>query len=151
MFLVYDPAEQRKIDFRLVDFESATCKTGKKWMEISLKGCFTTWMSEHEYREEYFLDPENLVDQLEVEFKNYAIEFLQNEITNRNPDDKTLVVIRDVSSLFGFGRLSDILNSLHTDFDGRMMILFPGEFDKNHYRLLDARDGWSYLARPITL
>lgn len=39
-FLVYDPAEQRKIDFRLGDFETATMEAGKKWKSISLKPCF---------------------------------------------------------------------------------------------------------------
>ncbi len=39
-FLVYDPAEQRKVDFRLEDFEASTLKAGKKWKSISLKKCF---------------------------------------------------------------------------------------------------------------
>jgi hypothetical protein len=33
---------------------------------------------------------------------------------------------------------------------GRLLVLFPGEYENNSYRLLDARDGWSYLAVPIT-
>ena len=53
--------------------------------------------------------------------------------------------------LFGFARLSEILKSCDKDFKGRLLIFFPGEFEHNHYRLLDARDGWDYLARPITL
>ena len=36
-FLVYDPAEQRKVDLRLGDFETATRKAGKRWVCISLK------------------------------------------------------------------------------------------------------------------
>jgi hypothetical protein len=43
------------------------------------------------------------------------------------------------------------LKSCDKDFKGRLLIFFPGEFEQNHYRLLDARDGWDYLARPITL
>jgi hypothetical protein len=31
-----------------------------------------------------------------------------------------------------------------------MLIFFPGEFE-NQYQAFDARDGWEYLARPITL
>ena len=151
MFLVYDPTEQRKVDFRLADFETATTKAGKKWVLISLKSCFPKWMSNHEYREEYFKDPEALVDQLEEDFKGYAIIFLNNAIKQTNADNKTLVAIKDVSALFGFTRLSDILNAVTNEFKGRLLIFFPGEFDKNHYRLLDARDGWSYLARPITV
>lgn len=148
-FLVYDPAEQRKIDLRLEDFETATMKARKRWVLISLKNCFPSWMANHDYKEEYFNDPESLVDQLEVEFKRYAIQFLTSEIENHNVDDNTLIVIKDISSLFGFNRISDILNGCASAFKGRVLIFFPGEFEKNHYRLLDARDGWSYLARPI--
>lgn len=149
-FLVYDPAEQRKVELRMGDFETATMKAGKKWVNISLKKCFPLWMSNHEYKEEYFNDPETLVDQLEAEFKQFAIDFLTKAITEQGSNDDTLIAVRDISSLFGFNRMSDVLNGCANSFKGRMLIFFPGEFDKNHYRLLDARDGWSYLARPIT-
>jgi len=33
---------------------------------------------------------------------------------------------------------------------GRLLVFFPGEHEGNSYRLLDARDGWNYLAIPIT-
>ena len=107
-------------------------------------------MANHDYKEEYFNDPETLVDQLEAEFKQFAINFLIEEMKKQSTDDNTLIAIRDISSLFGFNRMSDILNGCANAFKGRMLIFFPGEYDKNHYRLLDARDGWSYLARPIT-
>lgn len=149
-FLVYDPAEQRKVDLRIGDFETATTKASKRWITISLKKCFPTWMSNHDYKEEYFAEPETLVDQLEAEFKQYAIDFLIKEMERLGTDTNTLIAITDISSLFGFNRMSDVLNGCANSFKGRMLIFFPGEYDKNHYRLLDARDGWSYLARPIT-
>jgi hypothetical protein len=34
--------------------------------------------------------------------------------------------------------------------NGRMLVFFPGEVDGNNYRLLGAKDGWNYLATPIT-
>jgi hypothetical protein len=37
------------------------------------------------------------------------------------------------------------------DIRGRLVVFFPGEYEDNNYRLLDARDGWNYLAVPITL
>ena len=149
-FLVYDPAEQRKVDLRIGDFEMATTKAGKRWITISLKKCFPTWMSDHDYKEEYFAEPETLVDQLEAEFKQFATDFLITEMERLVTDTNTLIAITDISSLFGFSRMSDVLNGCANSFKGRMLIFFPGEYDKNHYRLLDARDGWSYLARPIT-
>jgi hypothetical protein len=149
-FLVYDPAEQRKIDLRVGDFETSTVKAGKRWISISMKTCFPTWMANHNYKQAYFSDPEPIVDQLEGDFKVFAINFLMDEINKHGTDDNTLVAIRDISALFGFCRISDVLNGCANAFKGRMLIFFPGEHDKNHYRLLDARDGWSYLARPIT-
>jgi hypothetical protein len=149
-FLVYDPAEQRKINLHLGDFDTATIRAGKKWRSISLKRCFPSWMASHEYREDYFTSPEYIVDQLEAEFIPYAIQFLKNELAKIDADEHTLIALMDVSALFGFARLSEILKSCDRDFKGRLLIFFPGEFEQNHYRLLDARDGWDYLARPIT-
>lgn len=149
-FLVCDPAEQRKVDLRLGDFETATIKSGKKWKGISMKLCFPAWMAQHEYRDDYFKNPSYIVDQLEAEFIPFAIQFLKDELKKTDQDLDTLIAIKDVSSLFGFVRLSEILKSCDKDFKGRMLIFFPGEFEHNHYRLLDARDGWDYLARPIT-
>ncbi|MEY5049170.1 MAG: hypothetical protein RLZZ175_2529 [Bacteroidota bacterium] len=150
-FLVYDPAEQRKVDLHLGDFERAAIKAGKKWKDISLKQCFPSWMANHEYKESYFQKPKVIVDQLEASFIPFAIQFLKNEINKIEQDEDTLIALKDVSSIFGFARLSEIIKSCDKDFKGRLLIFFPGEFEQNHYRLLDARDGWDYLARPITL
>jgi hypothetical protein len=150
-FLVYDPAEQRKVDLRLSDFETATLSVEKKWFDISLKSCFPIWMANHDYKTEYFEDPDALIDQLETDFKPFVVDFIVNRMIESNCDENTLVALKDISSLFGYIRMSDVLNGCASAINGRMLIFFPGEYDKNQYRLLDARDGWSYLARPITV
>ena len=43
-----------------------------------------------------------------------------------------------------------MLDALNESVSGRLLIFFPGEHQGNSYRLLDARDGWNYLATPIT-
>ena len=58
-FLVYDPADQRKVDLRIGDFENTTLKSNKRWINISMKQCFPKWMAAHDYKEEYFNDPES--------------------------------------------------------------------------------------------
>ncbi|MBW7942163.1 MAG: DUF1788 domain-containing protein [Candidatus Kuenenia stuttgartiensis] len=150
-FLVYDPAEQRKVDLGMAEFETLTVKANKKWRSISLKQCFPAWMANHEYREDYFSHPEYIVDQLEAEFIPFAIQYVKGELSKIKQDENTVIAIKDVSSIFGFARLSEILRNCDKDFRGRLLIFFPGEFANNHYRLLDARDGWDYLARPITV
>lgn len=149
-FLVYDPSEQRKVDLRTGDFETATLKAGKRWASISLKSCFPQWMAGHAYRDEYFEDPGALTDQLETDFKQFVADYVKGQMDQLGADEQTVVAVRDVSALYGFGRLSDLLISSTANLRGRMLIFFPGEFSKNQYRLLNARDGWSYLARPIT-
>lgn len=149
-FLVYDPSEHRKVELRIEEFEMATKKAGKKWKTISVKNCFADWMANHDYRDEYFQDPNALTDQLETEFKQYVTDFLTRQIQENTNSKDCVIALLDVSSLFGFVRLSDVLNLVAPSLRGRMLVFFPGEFDKNHYRLLNARDGWSYLARPIT-
>ncbi|MBS3903009.1 MAG: DUF1788 domain-containing protein [Anaplasmataceae bacterium] len=148
-FLVYDPAEQRKIDLRTGDFEGYTKKAGKNWVEINLKSCFPQWMSNHDYKEEYFAQPVDIADQIESDFRNYVVRFLNEKLSDAIADENTVVAITQVSSLFGFLMLSDILKQITNSIKGRLLIFFPGEYKSNHYRLMDARDGWSYLARPI--
>jgi calcineurin-like phosphoesterase family protein len=150
-FLVYDPSEHRKVELRIEEFEMATKKAGKKWVTISVKNCFADWMASHDYRDEYFQDPNALTDQLETEFKQYVTDLLTKQIQENTDAEDLVIALLDVSSLFGFVRLSDVLNVVAPSLKGRMLVFFPGEFDKNHYRLLNARDGWSYLARPITV
>ena len=36
------------------------------------------------------------------------------------------------------------------DLGGRLLVFFPGSREGNVYKLLDAREGWNYLATPIT-
>jgi hypothetical protein len=61
------------------------------------------------------------------------------------------VAIFGVGALFGFTRVSRVLKIVEPSIKGRLAVFFPGTFDNNNYRLLDARDGWNYLAVPITL
>ena len=150
-FLVYDPLEQRKVDFNMTEFETVSIRSEKKWNKVSLKRCFPTWLSKHEYRDDYFSYPKYIVDQLDADFMPFATQFLKSELERIESDHNTITAIHDVSSIYGFARLSDLLKSCDQNFKGRLLIFFPGEFDQNHYRLLNARDGWDYLARPITV
>jgi hypothetical protein len=48
-------------------------------------------------------------------------------------------------------RVSTIVEGIKDTVAGRLLVFFPGEHHpENHtYRLLDARDGWNYLAVPL--
>ena len=149
-FLVFDPTEIRKVALRIGDFERITKKNNKNWIEIDLQNCFPDWMKNHEYRDAYFADPEAIQDQIEFDFKRYIVDYISQIIHQIENLEQTVVALTNVASLFGFLKLSDILNEIYHLNKGRILIFFPGEYHDNHYRFLNARDGWSYLARPIT-
>jgi hypothetical protein len=54
--------------------------------------------------------------------------------------------------LFGLYSVSTLIERIERHIPGRLVIFFPGEHDakNNSYRLLGAKDGWGYLAVPIT-
>jgi hypothetical protein len=66
-------------------------------------------------------------------------------------DEDTIVGITGAGSLFGLGpvRLSKVVEEVESLIRGRLLVFFPGERDGHNYRLLEARDGWSYLALAI--
>lgn len=67
------------------------------------------------------------------------------------PDpDNTVLALHGVAALFGFLKISEILPMVEGDVRGRLLVFFPGTYEQNNYRLLDARDGWNYHAVPIT-
>ena len=148
-FLIFDPVDLRKVHFKLSEFEMATKNTNREWLLISLKDHFSDWLSKHDYKESFFEEPEYISDALQGEFRDYVMEEIDNQLKNTN--EKTLVVLKDASSIFGFIKLSDIREDISKKIKGRLMVLFPGEFTNNQYRLMDARDGWDYLARPIMI
>jgi hypothetical protein len=66
-------------------------------------------------------------------------------------DEDTVVAVHGAGSFFGFTHLSEVLSKVRNHIRGRLVVFFPGEYEDNNYRLLDARDGCNYLAVPITL
>ena len=86
---------------------------------------------------------------LQSEFRDYAVERLARVLDAA--DDDTVVALVGTASLYGFLRVSDLIHSVESRIRGRLAVFFPGTKNDNNYRLLDSRDGWSYLAQPITL
>lgn len=151
VMLVYDKEMERTLRARKGAFETAAQNAGHDWHEIDVSDAFASWMASDEYREEYFGSPEDLQLKLQAEFPNYVAERLRTALTAKGVDDNSVVALFGVGALFGFARLSQILKLVEADIKGRLVVFFPGHLDRSNYRLLDARDGWNYLAVPITL
>lgn len=145
--VVYDPADERRLRARLGEFELAAQEAEHPFMLCDLTDSFPAWMAAQEYLEDYFEDPEDL-ELVLPEFLDFAAD--QVRAVMQRGDDDTLVAVLGVGALFGFIRVSELLNELHKDIQGRLVVFFPGNLHGNTYRLLDARDGWNYLAVPIT-
>jgi hypothetical protein len=148
-FLIFDPIELRKVYFKLGEFEMATKNANRDWLSISLNDSFTNWLSQHDYKESFFEEPQYISDALQEEFREYIILEINEKLEENS--ENTLLVLKDASAIFGFIKLSEIVQDLSNKIKGRLMVLFPGEFTNNQYRLMDARDGWDYLARPIMI
>ena len=147
VFVVYDKTDERRLRARIDEFELATKQANHGWKHIDLTNTFAEWMATQEYRESYFEYPEDLTTVL-PEFEAYVRDRIRGEVAGS--DDNDVVGLSGIASLFGFMRVSSLVQGLADAIPGRLLVLFPGEYENNTYRLLDARDGWSYLAVPIT-
>jgi hypothetical protein len=61
-----------------------------------------------------------------------------------------VVAVIGLASLFDFMRVSSLMERVEDTVRGRLLVFFPGEYTGNVYRFMDARDGFNYLAVPIT-
>jgi hypothetical protein len=149
--VVYEKQLERALRARKAAFEMATRSAGHAWHEVDLTGAFSSWLGEDDYREEYFASPEDLQLKIEAEFTSRVAERLRAVLTRPEVDGGAVVGVFGAASLFGLARVSDVLKLVEGDIRGRLVVFFPGHFEQNNYRLLDARDGWNYLAIPIAL
>ena len=149
MIVVYAKERERALRHRLGEFEEATRDAGHDWRLVDATPWFAEWMAEDDYRDEYFEAPELLDMKLEGEFREEAAGRLSAAL--EEADENTVVALLGAASLYGFLRVSELIQCVEPSIRGRLAVFFPGTKNDDNYRLLDARDGWSYLAQPITL
>jgi hypothetical protein len=147
IFVVYDKTDELRFRARLTEFEIATTNAQHNWCEIDISNAFPDWMAALDYKEGYFESPDDIETTLD-DFMQELVDVIGIQI--KVADSNTVVAIVGVGTLFGFIKASDLVNRIATFVPGRLLIFFPGEFENNNYRLLDARDGWNYQAVPIT-
>ena len=152
IFVVYDKADERRLRARKTLFKMATSSAGHHWIECDLTDAFAEWMTNKvEYRESYFESPEDLDLKLEDDFLEHTVGRVRTILQAPEADEESVVALFGIASLFGFIRVSEVIRAIERDVRGRIVVFFPGEYVESNYRLLDARDGWNYLAVPITL
>ena len=151
IFIVYNKTDERRLRARKGLFEMATKEAGHGWIECDLTDVFAQWMANTEYHESYFESPKDLELKLESDFLEHVAGHVKDVLEAPEADENAVVSIYGVASLFGFVRVSELMEAIERDIRGRVVVFFPGEYENNNYRLMDARDGWNYLAVPITL
>lgn len=150
---VYDKEDERRLRLRMGLFEETTSAAGHRWHRCDLTDAFANWLCSppySDYAESYFESPSRLGAAPLANFKKTVAEQLSHALTTVPFADETVVAVSGVASLFGFLRISEVLPLVEQHIRGRLLVFFPGVYEQDNYRLLDARDGWNYHAVPIT-
>jgi hypothetical protein len=153
IFAVYDKTDELRLRANVEEFALVTQQAGKQWLLLDVTNAFPEWMAAQEYRDAYFESPEDLAGYQAGELTEFGSDLnarLKGHIeAHAGPD--TVVALLGVGALFGLARVSSVVEGIKESVQGRLLVFFPGEHHpENHtYRLLDARDGWNYLAVPL--
>jgi hypothetical protein len=144
-FVIYDPTQERRLRLHLPEFETATRRSNHRWKVIDITNAFAEWMAAHDY-----FEAPDLLDLALEDFANDLAALIADGLTTPDADAETVVALLGVASLFGLNHVSSLLERVRARIRGRLLVFFPGQHAGSNYRLLDARDGWDYLAVAIT-
>ncbi len=149
IFCVYDEADELRLRARIDEFELATKEAGHEWHLFDLTETFADWLSAQRYAESYFNKPE-LISTVLPKYQKHIVTSFEKFLADKQADENAVVALQGVGSLFGLTKVKGIVDQLAPKVKGRLVVFFPGSYENNNYRLLDAYDGWGYLAVPIT-
>ena len=147
VMVVYEKELERTLRARIAEFAYRTEAAGHEWVQHDVTTTFADWMAGLEYRDAYFEEPQDLMSKIEGEFRDAVLGPLRE--TLRSAGENAVVALTGVGSLYGFLHVSEVVKAVEPDVEGRLLVFFPGSKDEHIYRLLDARDGWNYLAHSI--
>lgn len=144
--LHYEPLLERRIRGRLAEFEAIARRHGKGWLTLDLAGLVSSWFASHPLFEGLVEQPDELPGLLS-EFAAHAAKTVRKKLSAIGPDE--ILALVGSGALFGLTRVSWLIEAVAPAIQGRLLVLFPGRYERGTYRLLDARDGWNYRATPI--
>jgi len=147
-FAVYPPAEERRVRARLPQFEALTLEANHGWLTVDLTNLLPQWIAAHEYREGIFAEPEHF--SVNSELEDLAVERVRQACGAEEATGTSVVALTGLATLFDFMRVSSLIEHVEDGVRGRLLVFFPGEYTGNVYRFMDARDGFNYMAVPIT-
>ncbi len=147
-FAVYPPSEERRVRARVPQFETHTLEAHHGWTTVDLTRVLPEFLAEHKYRDAIFANPLGFRDRAKLETQ--AATLIRDACTRDEADASSVVAVTGLASLFDFMRVSTLIDHVEESIRGRLLVFFPGEYSGNVYRFMDARDGFNYMAVPIT-
>jgi hypothetical protein len=144
--LWYDKAHERRVRGRLREFQLAAEQAGKGWREFDIAPRFGIWVAQQPWFERLAKRPGTLPTVI-PQFEEHLAGTIKAELAACGAND--ILALTGVASLFGLTRASALIDKIVATVRGRLLVTFPGAHRGGIYRLLDARDGWNYLAVPI--
>lgn len=149
IFCIYNEADELILRGKIEEFAIETRAAQHGWCLFDCTDTFAMWLSEQKYRDSYFKKPDLLMPAIEG-YGRWLVARFEAALEANQTDANTVVALTGISSLFGFLKVRDVVSEFAPRVEGRLVVFFPGNYENNNYRLLDAHDGWNYLAVPIT-
>lgn len=149
VFCIYHEDDELRLRAQIGEYELLTRQSSHDWALYDLTDTFAAWMSGQRYAEKYFAQPDLLATLL-PKYRTYIRDDFTRFLQSANAGANTVVAVQGTGALYGFLRVREVVDDLAPLVAGRLLIFFPGSYENNNYRLLDAYDGWNYLAVPIT-
>ncbi len=144
--LWYAKEHERRIRGRLGEFRLAAAHAGKGWHELDLAPAFGEWVAQQRWFERAAKLPGTLSTVI-GQFETANAQRVRDALDATGPND--ILALTGVASLFGLTRAQDLIAKVANAIPGRLLVTFPGVHRDGIYRMLDARDGYNYLAVPI--
>lgn len=144
--MCYEKSLERRVQGRLHDFEEVARRDGHGWYTLDLAALVAPWFAAHDLFDGLADQPDELPGLL-PDFENHVVETVRERLRAVSAND--ILVLVGAGALFGLMRVSSLAEQVAPDIKGRLLLLFPGRHQTGSYRLMDARDGWTYRATPI--
>lgn len=147
-FAVYPPSDERRVRARLPHFEALTLEAKHGWIAVDLTRLLPEYLAAHKYRESIFQNPQHLRVGSDLEIR--AATLVRDACSSEEANNNCVIAVTGLASMFDFMRVSSLIERIEDSVPGRLLIFFPGEYSGSVYRFMAARDGFNYLAMPIT-
>ena len=144
--LWYDHALERRVSAQFHQVEAATRKAGRGWREFDVAPLFGRWIAGHRHFERLAKRPTELTSVLAAFEAEAAAQITEATAAMADTD---VFALSGIGSLFGLASVSRLIERTAPTVPGRLLVAFPGRYERGAYSLLDARESWNYHAVPI--